>query len=104
MDYEGEEEDRRDSNRVEDPDDWVTGDKEMTGRQESYLETLAREAHQRVEPDLAKAEASKKIDVLRQKTGHGRSASRRRAPKTLPGCFLTIIAWAIRMNRVLCCY
>jgi Protein of unknown function (DUF3072) len=69
MDYEGEEEDRRDSNRVEDPDDWVTGDKEMTGGQESYLETLAREAHQRVEPDLTKAEASKKIDVLRRKTG-----------------------------------
>jgi hypothetical protein len=92
------------SNRVKDPDDWVTGDEEMTGAQESYLGTLAREAHERVEPDLTKAEASRKIDELRQKTGRGRSASRRRAPKTLPGCFLTIIAWAIRMNRVLCCY
>ena len=85
MDYEGEEEDRRDSNRVEDPDDWATGDKEMTGGQESYLETLAREAHQRVEPDLTKAEASKRIGELRQKTGCDRSASQWRAPKTSRG-------------------
>ena len=43
----------------------------MTGAQESYLNTLATEAGENVEEDLTKAEASKKIDELRQKTGRG---------------------------------
>ncbi len=46
------------SNRLKNPDDWVTGDEEMTGAQESYLRTLAEEAHESAEPDLTKAEAS----------------------------------------------
>lgn len=61
------------SNRIKDPDDWVTGDEEMTGAQESYLHTLAEEAHEPVEPVLTKAEASKKIDRLKAKTGRGRT-------------------------------
>jgi hypothetical protein len=69
------------SNRIKDPNDWVTGDEEMTGAQEPYLETLASEAHERVEPDLTKVEASKKIDELRQKTGRPRSASSRQGSK-----------------------
>ena len=70
-----------DSNRIKNPDDWVTGDEEMTGAQESYLHTLADEAHESVEPDLTKAEASKEIDRLRAKTGRGRQPAARRAPK-----------------------
>ena len=58
------------SNRIKNPDDWVTGDEEMTGAQESYLQTLAEEAHEPIEPDLTKAEASK--------TGRGRKSSRTR--------------------------
>jgi len=61
------------SNTIKDPDDWTTGDEPMTGAQESYLHTLATEAGEEVEPDLTKAEASKKIDELRQKTGRGES-------------------------------
>ena len=57
------------SNRIKDPDEWVTGDEEMTGAQESYLHTLARQAGEEVEEDLTKAEASMKIDELRDKTG-----------------------------------
>ncbi|HJU18513.1 MAG TPA: DUF3072 domain-containing protein [Stellaceae bacterium] len=64
------------SNRIKDPDDWVTGDEEMTGAQESYLETLAEEAHEPVAPDLTKAEASKEIDRLRTKTGRARTPPR----------------------------
>ena len=60
------------SNRIKSPDDWVTGDEEMTGAQQSYLETLASEAHERVAPDLTKADASKEIDRLKAKTGRGR--------------------------------
>ena len=45
----------------------------MTGAQESYLHTLATEAGEEVEEDLTKAEASKKIDELRHKTGRGES-------------------------------
>lgn len=60
-----------DSNRIKDPDDWTTGDEPMTGAQESYLRTLASEAGEEVEPDLSKAEASKRIDELQDKTGRG---------------------------------
>ena len=52
-----------------DPADWTTGDEPMTGPQESYLSTLAREAGQDVPDDLTKAEASEKIDELREATG-----------------------------------
>jgi len=57
------------SNTVKNPDEWTTGEDPMTGAQESYLHTLATEAGEEVEPDLTKAEASKRIDELRQKTG-----------------------------------
>ena len=55
-------------NAEKDPDQWVTGDEPMTGPQESYLQTLAREAGEEVPADLDKAEASKKIDELKSKT------------------------------------
>jgi hypothetical protein len=59
------------SNTIKDPDDWKTGEEPMTGAQDSYLHTLASEAGEDVEEDLTKAEASKKIDELRDKTGRG---------------------------------
>jgi hypothetical protein len=55
-----------------DPDQWVTGDESMTGAQASYLHTLATEAGEAVDDDLTKAEASKKIDELQERTGRGR--------------------------------
>jgi Protein of unknown function (DUF3072) len=61
------------SNTIKDPDEWTTGDEPMTGAQESYLHTLATEAGEKVEEDLTKAEASKRIDELREKTGRGES-------------------------------
>ncbi len=54
-----------------DPDEWTTGDEPMTGPQQSYLETLAREAGEEVPDDLTKAEASKRIDALQDETGRG---------------------------------
>jgi Protein of unknown function (DUF3072) len=62
----------RPSNREKDPDDWTTGDEPMTGAQASYLKTLCEEAGEAFAPDLSKAEASKRIDALRAKTGRGR--------------------------------
>ena len=59
----------RQTNAIKDPDEWTTGEEPMTGAQESYLHTLATEAREEVEPDLTKAEASKRIDE--QKTGRG---------------------------------
>jgi hypothetical protein len=56
------------SNTIKDPDDWVTGDEPMTGAQASYLETLASEAGEDVPDDLTKADASKKIDELQDKS------------------------------------
>lgn len=58
-------------NPEKDPEDWVTGDEPMTGPQQSYLETLAREAGEDVDPGLTKAEASEKIEQLQEKTGRG---------------------------------
>ena len=62
----------QDRGRIKDPEQWTTGDEPMTGAQESYLHTLAREAGEEVEDDLTKAEASEKIDELQEKTGRGR--------------------------------
>ena len=56
---------------IKDPDDWVTGDEPMTGPQESYLGTLAREAGEDPPTDLTKAEAAKKIEELQAQTGRG---------------------------------
>jgi NTP pyrophosphatase (non-canonical NTP hydrolase) len=58
-------------NAVKDPDRWVTGDEPMTGAQASYLETLSEEAGEPFDAVLSKAEASKKIDELQEKTGRG---------------------------------
>jgi hypothetical protein len=58
-------------NAQKNPDDWVTGDEAMTGPQASYLQTLAREAGEEFDPELSKAEASKKIDELQHETGRG---------------------------------
>jgi hypothetical protein len=60
------------SNTIKDPDDWTTGDQPATGAQESYLHTLASEAHEEVPEDLSKADASRMIDELQEKTGRGR--------------------------------
>ena len=56
-------------NAEKNPDDWTTGDEPMTGAQASYLKTLSEEAHEEFEDDLTKADASKKIDELKEKTG-----------------------------------
>ena len=59
------------SNTVKDPDEWKTGGEPMTGAQRSYLHTLADEAGEEVDDNLTKAEASKQIDALQEKTGRG---------------------------------
>lgn len=51
-----------------DPDDWVTGDEPMTAAQASYLKTLAEEAGEELDETLTKAEASKRIDELRERS------------------------------------
>jgi hypothetical protein len=61
------------SNMEKEPEDWVSGDEPMTGAQASYLKTLAEEAG---DPDaydenLTKAEASKRIDALKEELGLG---------------------------------
>ena len=58
------------SNPEKDPSDWVTGDEPATGPQESYLSTLAQQAGVDVDPSgLTKAEASVKIEELKERTG-----------------------------------
>ena len=58
------------SNTEKDPSDWVSGGDPMTGAQASYLTTLSEQAG--VEPppaDLNKADASKRIDELKDQLG-----------------------------------
>jgi hypothetical protein len=57
------------SNAEKPVEDWVTGDEKMTGAQASYLKTLCEEANEEFDPGLTKAEASLRIDALKQKTG-----------------------------------
>jgi hypothetical protein len=52
-----------------DPSEWVTGDEPMTGAQASYLETLSRQVGEDAPDDLTKAEASERIDELRDRAG-----------------------------------
>ena len=59
------------TNTEKQPDEWVSGDDSMTGAQASYLKILSEEAG---DPDaydenLTKAEASKRIDALKQELG-----------------------------------
>lgn len=58
-------------NRIKDPEEWVTGHEPMTGAQASYLKTLSEQAHdpEAYDPRLDKAEASKRIDQLKQEKG-----------------------------------
>ena len=58
-------------NAQKDPDNWTTGDEAMTGAQASYLKTLSEEAGVEFDDSLNKAEASKRIDELQDKTGRG---------------------------------
>jgi len=60
------------TNAIKNPDEWTTGEEQMTGAQRSYLKTLSDEAGEEADEELTKAEASKKIDELQQKTGRGK--------------------------------
>ena len=62
----------RGSNLEKNPDDWKTGDEPMTGAQASYLKTLSDQASESFDEELTKAEASKRIDELQERTGRGR--------------------------------
>ena len=54
-----------------DPSEWITGDDPMTAAQRSYLDTLAKQAGEKLPADLSKAEASQHIDRLRSQLGIG---------------------------------
>ena len=51
-----------------DPDEWKTGDEPMTDAQRSYLETLSRETGEDFDETLTKADASKRIEELRERS------------------------------------
>jgi len=61
------------SNTEKDPSEWTTGDEPMTGAQASYLRTLSQEAGEPFDESLTKADASRRIDELQQRTGRGRT-------------------------------
>ena len=51
-----------------DPDEWKTGNEPMTDAQRSYLETLCRDTGEEFDETLSKADASKRIDELRERS------------------------------------
>ena len=70
----------QDRSAIKAPEQWVTGEEPMTGAQNSYVHTLARDAGEDVPEEMTKAEASQKIEELQEKTGRGTNA-----PTTRPG-------------------
>lgn len=67
---------------LKEPEEWVTGEEPMTGAQDSYLHTLARDAGEEVPEQMTKAQASRKIEKLQQKTGRGTNTPK--APRRKP--------------------
>ena len=67
-----------DNGTIKEPREWTTGDEPLTGAQDSYLHTLAREAGESLPEEMTKAEASEKIEELQEKTGRGKAKSPRR--------------------------
>ena len=63
----------RGSNLEKDPAEWKTGGEPMTGAQASYLKTLSDQASEPFDDTLTKAQASRRIDELRERTGRGQS-------------------------------
>jgi uncharacterized damage-inducible protein DinB len=63
----------RGSNLEKDPTDWKTGGEPMTAAQASYLKTLSDQASEPFDENLTKAEASRRIDELQERTGRGQS-------------------------------
>ena len=59
------------SNVEKDPNEWVTGDEPLTGAQKSYLKTLSDQAGEEFDESRSKADPSKRIDELQDKTGRG---------------------------------
>jgi hypothetical protein len=72
-DHMADQQELRGSNLEKDPDQWKTGDEPMTGAQASYLKTLSDQANEAFDEALTKAEASRRIDELQQRTGRGQS-------------------------------
>jgi hypothetical protein len=63
-----------------DPEDWKTGDEPMTEAQASYLRTLSEEVGEPFDESLTKAQASTRIDELRERSprvGGGSSSTPR---------------------------
>ena len=65
------------SNTIKDPDTWTTGDEPATGAQLSYIKTLASETKYEFTEaaGITKADASKLIDELRQRSGRVQEAT-----------------------------
>ena len=53
---------------VKDPGQWVTGDEPATPAQRSYLGTLAQDSGADVPDDVTKADASRLIDELQERS------------------------------------
>lgn len=50
-----------------DEDDWASGEKDMTRKQEAFLQDLCEKTGETFDVSLSKAEASKRIKELQQK-------------------------------------
>jgi hypothetical protein len=51
-----------------DPEDWKTGDEPMTDAQASYLRTLSDDVGEEFDPNMTKADASRRIDELQARS------------------------------------
>ncbi|MBW3613666.1 MAG: DUF3072 domain-containing protein [Chloroflexi bacterium] len=67
-----------------DPSDWKTGDEPMTDAQASYLRTLSEEAGETFDPQMTKADASRRIDELQARSPRVQEASGATPPHPSP--------------------
>src|SRR5205823_14977820 len=65
------------------PEEWKSGGEPMTEAQASFLKRLSEDAGEPFDPNLSKADASKRIDELRKPSG-GSARPARRARKSGP--------------------
>ena len=54
--------------QTKNPNDWFTGNAPMTRAQAGFLQKLCKQTGQVFEPTLSKAEASQRIELLRDRT------------------------------------
>src|SRR5207237_9517947 len=67
---------RRDASSPRPPEEWKSGDEQMTEAKAAYLRRLSEDAGEEFDANLSKGAASRRIDELRSRPANGRPGRR----------------------------